>query len=81
MITPLCDVLYLYANTETYFTPNENYKKVVGDEIKIRKCDVRMKEKNQGDSLDPVDQEKTIHSGKKEYDPGHIWGQLIGWFK
>lgn len=45
MITAFCDVLILYARTETYFTPNESYKKVIGDEIKIRKCDVRMNEK------------------------------------
>lgn len=42
MITGLCDILWLYANTETYFTPNENYKKFTGEEIKVRKCDVRM---------------------------------------
>ena len=42
MITALCDILILYAKTETYFTPNESYKKVIGDEIAIRKCDVKM---------------------------------------
>lgn len=37
----LCDVLWLYANTNTYFTPSESYKKCTGDNRKIRKCDVR----------------------------------------
>lgn len=32
MIPALCDVLWLYANTHTYFTPNENYRKCKGDE-------------------------------------------------
>ena len=41
-IPALCDILWLYANTETYFTPNEHYKKTKGDDQKIRKCDVRM---------------------------------------
>ena len=31
-IPALCDNLWLYANTSTYFTPNENYKKTKGDE-------------------------------------------------
>jgi len=31
-IPALCDILWLYANTVTYFTPNENYKKTKGDE-------------------------------------------------
>jgi hypothetical protein len=33
MIPALCDVLWLYANTETYFTPNENYSKCKGAEV------------------------------------------------
>lgn len=40
-IPALCDTLWMYANIETYFTPNESYKKTRGDEIEIRKCDVR----------------------------------------
>jgi hypothetical protein len=28
-----------------------------------------------------MDQEKSVYHGSKEYDPGYIWGQLIGWFK
>jgi Protein SET DOMAIN GROUP 2 C-terminal len=31
-IPALCDTLWLYANTNTYFTPNEKYKKTKGDE-------------------------------------------------
>lgn len=30
-IPALCDILWLYANTQTYFTPNEVYKKCKGD--------------------------------------------------
>ena len=31
--------------------------------------------------LNTVDQEKTVYHGCKEYDPGYVWGQLIGWYK
>ena len=31
--------------------------------------------------LNTADQEKCVYRGLKEYDPGYIWGQLIGWFK
>lgn len=41
LIQPLCDTLWLYARIETYFTPNQNYSKCKGEELKIRKCDVR----------------------------------------
>lgn len=40
-MAPLCDILWLYANIETYFTPNENYKKIWGEKVSIRKCDVK----------------------------------------
>jgi hypothetical protein len=88
-IPALCDVLWLYGNTYTYFTPNESYKKTKGDEQKIRKCDVRMATSEAGKviapngevSLNTSDQEKSVYKGFKEYDPGYIWGQLIGWFK
>lgn len=68
-IPALCDNLWLYANTSTYFTPNENYKKTKGDEQRIRKCDVRMGNveviKNDAgeDVLNVVDQEKTVYRG------------------
>ena len=42
MIPGLCDMLWLYANTQTYFTPNDAYHKCKGDEQRIRKCDVRI---------------------------------------
>lgn len=42
MIPAFCDCLWLYANTQTYFTPNEEYRKCKGDEQRIRKCDVRI---------------------------------------
>ena len=68
-IPALCDNLWLYANTSTYFTPNENYKKTKGDEQRIRKCDVRMGNveviKNDAgeDVLNVIDQEKTVYRG------------------
>lgn len=40
-IPAFCDILWLYANINTYFTPNEVYKKTKGEDQKIRKCDVR----------------------------------------
>lgn len=73
-------MLWLYANTQTYFTPNDKYKKFTGDEVRIRKCDVKSENQSHG-SLNTADQEKTVYKGKKEYDPGYIWGQLVGWFK
>lgn len=86
-IQPLCDILWLYANTHTYFTPNEGYKRTKGDEQKIRKCDVRLGNieviRNEAgeEILNVVDQERTVYKGSKEYDQGYIWGQLVGWFK
>ena len=41
MIQPLCDMLWLYANTQTYFTPNEHYTKCKGEKLGIRRCDIR----------------------------------------
>lgn len=81
-IPALCDTLWLYANTNTYFTPNEKYKKTKGDEQKIRKCDVRLPSSGEPKSLGPngevvlntLDQEKSVYRGSKEYDPGYIWG-------
>jgi hypothetical protein len=32
-------------------------------------------------TLNTLDQEKSVYRGSKEYDPGYVWGQLIGWFK
>jgi len=74
MIQPFCDVLWLYANIETYFTPNENYKKWKGDIIQIRKCDVKDDGSSNKKRLLVQEQEKTIYSAAKEYDPGYIWG-------
>ena len=59
------------------------------DEQKIRKCDVRMATSESGKIIAPngkvsfttADQEKSVYKGFKEYDPGYIWSQLIGWFK
>ena len=79
-VPALCDILWLYANTNTYFTPNEKYNKTKGDEQKIRKCDVRVgaieviKNEAGEDVLNVLDQEKTVYKGSKEYDPGYIWG-------
>jgi|APSaa5957512535_1039671.scaffolds.fasta_scaffold35597_2 hypothetical protein len=48
-IPAFCDVLMMYAYTETYFTQNENYHKCKSDIVLIRKCDVRHK---QGAAMD-----------------------------
>jgi hypothetical protein len=40
-VPAFCDILMMYANTETYFTQSETYKKSKSDEVVIRKCDVR----------------------------------------
>ena len=67
----LCDILMMYANTETYFTQNEHYKKSKSDEVNIRKCDVRQGE---GASMDKYYQGKQAYKGCKEYDSQYIWG-------
>lgn len=80
VIPALCDILWLYSNIQTYFTPSESYHKTKGDEQKIRKCDVRMANveriiNEQGEEvLNVVDQEKAVYRGSKEYDRGYIWG-------
>jgi len=86
-IQPLCDILWLYANTHTYFTPNEGYKRIKGDDVRIRKCDVRIggieviRNEAGEEILNVKDQESQAYHGEKEYDQGYIWGQLVGWFK
>ena len=79
-ISAFCDALWLYANIKTYFTPNENYSRCKGGEQIIRKCDVRI-DTPQSVALHPQELEQTVYRGCKEYDPGYVWGQLIGWFK
>ena len=80
LVQPFADILWLYANIETYFTPNDSYKKWVEEDVEIRKCDVKEESKEQN-QLDPQQQEKVIYKGNKEYDPSYIWGQLVGWYK
>ena len=36
----LADILYLISFVETYFTRNNDYKKVTSDRVLIRACDV-----------------------------------------
>jgi len=79
-IPSFCDILWLYGYIETYFTPCKEYTKVVGDEVSIRKCDVRGDSSNQR-VLYANEQEKTIYKGRKEYDNAYVWGQLVGWYK
>lgn len=43
-IPAFCDVLMMYAYTETYFTQNQNYRKCDSDIVLIRNCDVRHKQ-------------------------------------
>ena len=52
-IKAFCDILFLYSSINTYFTPNENYKKVKGEEHKIRKCDVRIESNSNQAILHP----------------------------
>lgn len=72
----------MYAKTETYFTATE-YKRVKGDEVEIRKCDVNMDQaqRTKASELAVNDQSKALYKGVKEYDPSYIWGQLVGWYK
>lgn len=70
-IPAFCDILMIYAKTETYFTKSETYKKSKSDEVIIRKCDVRHPE---GASMDKTSQGKTAYKGQKEYDSQYIWG-------
>ena len=77
-VPAFCDILVLLANTETYFTQNELYKKSKSDEVNIRKCDVRQGE---GASMDKYSQGKQAYKGCKEYDSQYIWGQLVVWYK
>ena len=80
-VPALCDILVLYAKTETYFTPND-YLKCTSKEVHIRKCDVAGQAADQ-ESLEQAvrDQGKTVYKGTKEYQAHHIWGQLVGWYK
>jgi [histone H3]-lysine4 N-trimethyltransferase ATXR3 len=77
-VPAFCDILMLYARTETYFTQNDCYKKSKSDTVIIRNCDVR-----HGDNakMDKFSQGELAYSGCKEYDSQYIWGQLIMWFK
>jgi hypothetical protein len=79
MIPAFCDLLWVYGHTTTYFSPNEKYSKCKGVKQQIRKCDVRNDTAKSILSADEL--EKCIYEGKKEYDPGFIYGQLVGWFK
>ena len=79
LIPPLCDTLVLFSMTETYFTPTETHRKIVSDQVFIRKCDVKSqvsgKPKNTSvDHLDAVNEEKTAYKGYKEYDSSYVWG-------
>jgi hypothetical protein len=48
-VPPLCDMLLIYARTETFFTNNDELLKTKGERIDIRQCDVRHKD---GSSMD-----------------------------
>ncbi|KNC71826.1 hypothetical protein SARC_15631, partial [Sphaeroforma arctica JP610] len=62
----VADILFLIANTETYFTKNE-YKNIVSDTVEITAADVGA-----------VSRPKQPIKGKK-YNNQHIWGQLHFW--
>jgi len=40
-VPAFCDILMMYANTESYFTQSETYRKSKSDDVVIRRCDVR----------------------------------------
>ena len=79
----LADVLYLYSHTYTYFTPNDKYYKFKSQEVSVRRwevtCDPKYREKK-SDAY-PIEEERVVFKGSKEYDPLYIWGQLTGWYK
>lgn len=79
----LADTLYLYSQTEVFFTPNENYTKVQGEEVRVRKCEVTCDPRNRKTTSNPFEseEERVVYKGCKEYDPTYIWGQLVGWHK
>ena len=77
-IPAFCDILTMYAHTETYFTQSEDFRRCKSDEVVIRRCDVRH---GQGAQMDAPSQGKCTYKGQKEYDCQYIWGQLVGWFK
>lgn len=77
-IPAFCDILMMYAYTETYFTQNEKYHRCKSDTVIVRRCDVKAGENAQ---MDKFNQGTQIYSGQKEYDSQYIWGQLVGWFK
>lgn len=77
-IPAFCDILMMYAHTETYFTQNEKYHRCKSDEVIVRRCDVKS---SQNEKMDKFNQGKQMYQGQKEYDSQYIWGQLVGWFK
>ena len=50
-IPAFCDILMMYAHTETYFTHSENYKKFKSEEVVIRRCDVRHAQNSSMDKI------------------------------
>lgn len=40
-IPAFCDILVLYASTETYFTTNDSYTRTKGQTVYVRECDVK----------------------------------------
>jgi len=79
----LADTLYLYSKTQTFFTPSDEYSKVAGEEVAVRKCEVTCDPRNRRTNHDPFvnEEERVVYRGQKEYDPTYIWGQLVGWHK
>lgn len=80
-VDALCDTLFLWSKLRTFFTPNDAYSKIKGDEISIRKCDISVDVSREGARLSTGDQERAVYRGSKDYDASFVWGQLVGWYK
>lgn len=79
----LADILYLYSHTYTYFTPNDIYFRFKSQEVNVRRWEVTWDPKYREKKSDnyPIEEERVVFKGAKEYDPLYIWGQLTGWYK
>ena len=67
----LSDIIYFYAFTHTYFSPNE-YKPFEADEIVVGLSDI-LGEKGHANER----KEKS----KKKYASPFAWGQVASWYK
>ena len=71
VIPAFCDILMMYAYTESYFTQTEIYRRCKSDVVVVRRCDVRHPP---GAKMDKISQGIQSYAGQKEYDSQYIWG-------